>query len=89
MKEDAMKTTEELMTEVLVELRTVLRPEDHQEAGEELAAGEPGVAFEVVCAQLHEYDLRLPHASYLKLREVGMRMNLPAKKWEILLPLVD
>lgn len=84
-----MATTEQLLKEVLSELQTVLRPEDHTEAVEELSAGEPGVAFEVVCAQLHEYGLRIPQAAYAKLREIGESMNLPAKKWEILAPLVD
>lgn len=84
-----MATTEQLLKEVLSELKAVLRPEDHQEAAEELSAGEPGVSFEVVCAQLHEYSLRIPQTAYTKLREIGESMDLPAKKWEILAPLVD
>ena len=82
-------TIEQLLKDVLSELKTVLRPEDYQEAVEELNAGEPGVAFEVVCAQLHEYGLHIPRAAYAKLREIGESMNLPSKEWEILAPLVE
>lgn len=81
--------TEELLQEVLSELKTVLRPADHDEALKELTSGEPGIAFETICTQLFEYDLHIPQAVFAKLRQIGRSMNLPPKKWEILTPLID
>jgi hypothetical protein len=52
-------------------------------------AGEWGISFETICAQLYEYEIRLPLAVYMKLQAIGAAMDMAPKTWQILESLID
>ena len=74
---------------VLEQLKELLRDQDYQSASESNDAGEWGIAFETVCAQLYEYEIRIPRAVYMRLQALGAAMGMPAKTWQILESLID
>lgn len=44
-------------------------------------AGEPGVALEVLCAQLEEHDATLPPGALLELEAAAERMEIHLSPW--------
>ncbi len=77
------------MRVLLEQLKGLLRDQDYQSATASNEAGEWGIAFETVCAQLHEYEIRIPRDAYLRLQTIGAAMGMPVKAWQILEDLVD
>jgi ferritin-like protein len=77
------------LLQVLAELKGRLREEDYTEAVEEVNAGEEGLALEVICEQLYEYEIRIPRTVYAKLQDIGTKMGMAPAAWEILLALID
>jgi len=45
-------------------------------------AGEPGVAFENLCTQVFEYDLRVSPAIASLLEQLGVAMGISRDYWE-------
>ena len=84
----AMTEVQRKLLDVLADLKGTLRDQDRAEASEATRAGEPGVALEVVCQQLFEYDARVPRRTYAGIEAVGRAMNMPEQTWKILEPLV-
>ncbi len=80
-----MSEVREQIVNVLADLKQFLRPEDHQNAIDMLHGGEYELAFDVICTQIHEYDIRIPRTAYEQLVKIGLHMNLPPRTWEILL----
>jgi hypothetical protein len=78
-----------LLYESLAQLRGRLSEKDYTSAKESIDAGEPGLGLETICAQLHEYETRLPRRVYDLLARAGQLMGMPEKTWKILLPLID
>jgi hypothetical protein len=74
---------------VLEQLKGLLREQDYHSAMESNDAGEWGIAFETICAQLYEYEIRIPRAIYMRLQAIGAAMGMPAKTWQILESLID
>jgi hypothetical protein len=43
-----------------------------------------GIALEILCEQLHEFDARISPELYTKIREIGEQMHLSSDLWEVL-----
>ena len=85
----SMSDAQQKLIEVLPELKGRLRDQDYKEALDETQAGEEGIALDLICAQLHEYEIRIPRSTYLKLQAIGAGMGMSAKTWQILESLID
>ena len=60
-------------------------PAQHQENVASLIdAGEFGVAFEILCTQLFEYDVTPQPDDRARLAAVGRRLELEPSVWEVL-----
>ena len=73
-----------MLLEVLDLLKGKLPKEDKMQAREEIAAGEYGLAFEIICQQLFEYEVRISMADYQRLEAMGRRMELSEDAWVML-----
>ena len=85
----SMSEAQQRLLGVLPELKDRLREQDYQEAVEETQAGEEGLALELICAQLHEFGIRIPRSTYLKLQAIGAGMGMRAETWQVLEGLID
>ncbi len=47
-------------------------------------AGEPGVGFELMCAQIYERDSAVSSAMAAEFRALGTAMGLDPDQWEVL-----
>lgn len=79
---------EQSVRDVLGDLKGILRDADHESAAELTNAGEPGVALDLICEQLFEYEIAVPRAVYAKLAKSGQLMHMPERTWTVLQPLV-
>jgi hypothetical protein len=68
----------------LLESEHSLTSDDVQNIWELIDVGEPGVAFELLCSQLYEYDAAVSPRTLDSLREIGTSMRLKPRQWEIL-----
>ncbi|HET6293165.1 MAG TPA: MafI family immunity protein [Kribbella sp.] len=68
----------------LLESEHSLTPDDVENIWELIDVGEPGVAFELLCSQLYEYDAAVSPRMLDSLREMGTSMQLKPRQWEIL-----
>jgi hypothetical protein len=59
---------------------------DLAEATDLTKHGEPGVALELLCTQLDEYDVPVPPALLAGLRELGTAMRIDESYWTRLKP---
>jgi uncharacterized protein with GYD domain len=59
-------------------------PQERLDAARSLAeAGEPGIALENLCSNLHEYDVVVSAEIYETLARLGSHMGIDAKHWSI------
>ena len=56
---------------ILQELDHLLSPEDLIRANEYLSHNEPGVALELICTQIIEYELKVPKKLFKKIENVS------------------
>ena len=84
----AIADIQQKLLDVLGELHGSLGDNDYAEAMEATKIGEPGVALEVICQQLFEYETRIQKRIYVRLEAIGQTMNMPDSTWKILEPLV-
>lgn len=49
-------------------------------------AGGLGVAFEILCTQLYEYDVTVDEMTLASLAEVGTCLGLDPRLWDVLSP---
>ena len=56
--------------------------EQAKEMADLVRAGDPGIAFENLCTQLHEYDVPVDEATLGQLKEIGTQMGIQPKYWE-------
>jgi hypothetical protein len=61
-----------------------LSPDDRRHVSESIGAGEFGVAFDTLCTQLYERDVRLPDEMLCRLETLGQRLKLDPSVWKIL-----
>ncbi len=69
------------MLRVLDAARGVLPESQVAEMTELVRAGEPGVALEILCAQLEEHDAALPPFALLELEADAERMGIHLSPW--------
>jgi hypothetical protein len=79
---------EKMLREALAKLAGILPDRDFQNALQNVDAGEPEVAFDVICQQLFEHDIPVPKHAYMQLIQVGRVLELPEQNWAILQPLI-
>ena len=79
---------EKMLREALAKLAGILPDRDFQNALQNVDAGEPHVAFDVICQQLFEHNIPVPKDAYIKLIQVGRVLELPERNWTILQPLI-
>ncbi len=82
---EAERRTDELadaeMRSILDAARAVLPESQVVEMVERVRAGEPGVALEILCAQLEEHDATLPPGALLELEAAAERMEIHLSPW--------
>ena len=71
-----------LLNGILSQLEPLLHATDVQNAKEWIAHGEHGVALELICAQLQEYQLTIPAQVLASVKEAASEMGLPASLWQ-------
>jgi hypothetical protein len=74
--------------QVLAATRDRLPAENVSDAEELLEHGEWGQAFDLVCTQLYEYEVRISEALYRIVEEAGIAMDLDDGQWSYLKELV-
>jgi len=62
-------------------LKGKLPEQDIVNALEMLEHNEFGVAFEILCTQTYEYDVKVDKQFYVKVEEAGMMMKIEKDKW--------
>jgi len=82
---------EAMLARVSDELRGVVRDaggllgaREAEDLRDLIEAGEPGTAFELLCRQLHEYEVAVTPRMLETLRKSGTAMDLNPRQWEIL-----
>ncbi len=75
---------ERKLSELLHEIEDVLPSSDIENSRELISHAEFGVAFELVCDQLYENDITLNESTFLLLNEIGISLDIPSARWEIL-----
>lgn len=78
--ESAMAT----MRAAVIAVEDRLPPSDVDNVWELVEAGEPGVAFEILCTQLYEYDVAVKDTTLASLAELGTYFKFDPRLWEIL-----
>jgi hypothetical protein len=73
------------LVRTIEECRGLGIPQDSLDDSRENAeAGEPGIAVENLCSNLHEYDVVVPAKIYDSLAKLGSHMGIDAKYWTIM-----
>lgn len=73
---------EQKLFQILEAFKSDLPPDQIADMKSLIEAGEPGVAFENLCTQLHEYDISIPHRVLRQLANIGGEMELRPEYWE-------
>lgn len=81
-----MLSIEQRVSDVLAALREHVPHRFIDDAAELNAAGEWGVAIEILCENLHDDDVPLPEPLIARLRSLGEEMRLAPRYWEGLVP---
>ncbi len=66
------------------ELTDFLTVEDIKNVHELINHGECGVALELICSQLFEYEVAISSEMLQRIKEIGIDMSLPEETWNIL-----
>lgn len=69
---------------VVLELEGQLLRREIEMIWELIDAGEPAVAYEMLCSQLYEHDAGIQMQTISVLSELGLAMNLEPRQWQIL-----
>ncbi|WP_433159646.1 MafI family immunity protein [Kribbella sp. CA-247076] len=72
------------MRAVVLAVEPTLTPQQTQPAWELIDVGEPGIAFELMCTQIHEYDATVSQQVKNSLQELCERLGLDSKYWKML-----
>ncbi|NOU27057.1 MAG: MafI family immunity protein [Polyangiaceae bacterium] len=79
--DEPAEVAEAEMLRVLDAARGVLPESQVAEMTDLVRAGEPGVALEILCAQLEEHDATLPPGVLLELEAAAERMEIHLSPW--------
>jgi hypothetical protein len=69
---------------VVLELQRHLRTAEVEDILDYVDHNEAGMAFEMLCSKLYEYDVELSSHLVERIAELGSAMGLPARKWKVL-----
>ncbi|MFG1912405.1 MafI family immunity protein [Kribbella sp. NPDC048928] len=69
---------------VVLELQRHIRTAGVEDILDYVDHNEAGMAFEMLCSQLDEYDVELSSHLVERIAELGSVMSLPARKWKVL-----
>ena len=67
---------------VLAEVGSGLEPVESQEVQMYLEAGEYGLALETICAVLKQKQIAVSAATYVKIMDLGERMEVDPNNWQ-------
>ncbi len=81
-------TIDPQLTDLLEIVKLSLHKEDCDQVQEYIKVGEPGLALELICTQLVEYEASIMEDVYARARSLGLLMGMPEDTWLQLLPLV-
>lgn len=85
---DPSEAIEKELHQILDEFQGKLPEVDVTKIREFIDAREWGVGFDILCEQLFEYEIEVPKEVFKRIGGVGRFMQIDAKTWEILSPLV-
>ncbi len=69
---------------VVIELDQSLTRQEVDSIWQLIDAGEPGIAFEMLCDQLSELSVMVDGEMAYRLRVIGTTMGLESGQWEVL-----
>lgn len=72
------------LLDLIEQIRDELPEEDVKEALDFVEHNEFGVSFELICAQLFEYDIKVSADIYRKIEEIGRSMTFDDSVWQML-----
>ena len=75
-----------LLRGVTITLEARMMPNDVENVWELIDAGEWGLAFDILCTQLYEYDVRIDQQTYDDLAQLGQYYEIRPSMWEVLRP---
>jgi len=76
-----MHEIEDQLLQIIHRYTEQLPAEQLKEMADLVQAGEPGIGFENLCTQLHEYDVAVDNGTLRQLEDIGTRMGLAPKNW--------
>jgi hypothetical protein len=76
------------LADLLEIVKLSLHKEDCDQVREYITVGESGLALELICTQLVEYEASIVEDVYIRARSLGQLMEMPEDTWLQLLPLV-
>jgi len=77
-----LRAIEDKLVRIVGLFREKLPNDQIQDMMDLAKAGEPGIAFENLCIQLHEYDVPIDKKTLESLREIGGSMNIDTRYCE-------
>lgn len=75
---------EEIMQALIVRLDHMLPETDIANARELVDAGEYGVALDLLCNQLYEYDMTIDQQIFDSISHSATLMNMPAEEYDFI-----
>lgn len=66
-----------------------LSEEDRENVIEYVEYNEFGVAYELLCTQLYEFDIKISIEDYELIKQIGKRMKLEPSEWTYLKEIID
>jgi hypothetical protein len=73
---------EQALKRIIPSFDSQLPPHQLDQMAELVDAGEPGIAFENLCTQLFEYDIKINSDMLVIFEEIGGAMGTKEKYWQ-------
>lgn len=69
------------LTQLVTEIKSELPSNDIENIVDLIENNEYGVAYEILCVQLHEYNIKISFEFYEKIANYGISINIPPSIW--------
>ncbi|WP_170284933.1 MafI family immunity protein [Kribbella amoyensis] len=69
---------------VVLDVEASLAPERVQTIWELIDVGEPGIALELLCANLDDLEIEISSSTFTAIKAAGLTMQVDPSYWEVL-----
>ncbi len=77
---------EEELSDLINNFDQLIPSEQLQEMKDLNSSGEPGIAYENLCTQIFEFDIKVSETRFSQIRQIGLAIGLAPKYWERIRP---